>query len=272
MTTSISLDVARRLSRPSNSQTQQKNADLIPASSLRDYVKHKPKSNGRIFRLRDPLTTLDGRKIPFDFDEEYNTTATFRDALILKAQADLLAIQNLKDGISKRERLRVLNGVFDASISQFHGFRGILAEIKQEYLTIVNSLVNAEDECSFLRTKVQKLIIQNGKAEDLHKNNKQLLLLQHSMRDLYYSNNRYGQDAHEEDKRLIVAIGKLYIEELRHSSVKDKFDPKWRNNWSFVKDWIKQKVIADDANSGLFALVEKKIEDNVCQLHFTLAL
>ncbi|KAJ3318268.1 hypothetical protein HDV06_000711 [Boothiomyces sp. JEL0866] len=58
-------------------------------------------------------------------------------------------------------RLSVFASCFEQIIQEFTTFGPLLAEIKAEYDKIINNYQQKEDEFTFLRTKVQKLISQN---------------------------------------------------------------------------------------------------------------
>ncbi|KAJ3274301.1 hypothetical protein HDV01_003145 [Terramyces sp. JEL0728] len=58
-------------------------------------------------------------------------------------------------------RLSVYSTCFEQIIQEFTTFGPLLAEIKAEYDKILNNYQEKEDEFTFLRTKVQKLISQN---------------------------------------------------------------------------------------------------------------
>ncbi|KAJ3312910.1 Clathrin heavy chain linker domain-containing protein 1 [Boothiomyces sp. JEL0838] len=98
----------------------------------------------------------DGIKIKYNDNAKQDKLKKFKE--YIKTE---LAASGCPDKGPDIGRLRVYATCFEQIIQEFTTFGPLLAEIKAEYDKIINNYQEKEDEFTFLRTKVQKLISQN---------------------------------------------------------------------------------------------------------------
>ncbi|KAJ3255492.1 Clathrin heavy chain linker domain-containing protein 1 [Boothiomyces macroporosus] len=98
----------------------------------------------------------DGIKIKYNDNAKQDKLKKFKE--YIKTE---LAASGCPDRGPDIGRLRVHATCFEQIIQEFTTFGPLLAEIKAEYDKIINNYQEKEDEFTFLRTKVQKLISQN---------------------------------------------------------------------------------------------------------------
>ncbi|KAI9360438.1 hypothetical protein DFJ73DRAFT_81754 [Zopfochytrium polystomum] len=111
-------------------------------------------------------------------------------------------------------RLEVYRMAFDKLISEFKVFGPVFAEIKHEYDCIINTYFTNQEELSFLRAKVRKLLAQNENRLLLKYERKRTLELERQLESLVLEN----EELKAELKRKLV----LYASYLPPSVLYDK--------------------------------------------------
>ncbi|KAJ3015265.1 hypothetical protein HKX48_004691 [Thoreauomyces humboldtii] len=102
-------------------------------------------------------------------------------------------------------RLELLRNTFESTVDQFRNFRPLLVDIKREYDRTIDALVNLTQEKTYLRSKIQTLICENGSEEQLdHLRGK---LVQLSFRNSMVVEENDVLKQSEEDEELNFLLG-----------------------------------------------------------------
>ncbi|KAJ3188064.1 hypothetical protein HK101_009234 [Irineochytrium annulatum] len=169
-------------------------------------------------------------------------------------------------------RLEALNVIFDDVISNLTTLRPLLSEVQREYHAVIESICNMEKEKGFLRTKIQKLVCDNGTEEMLKQESAKVAHLTARLEVTQTTNaksvnennwsvgsvtnvpSRLKTQIKEEEQGFVNYVGEIFLREL--NSIADetqRMSMKFKGRKVFISEWLltesKKVPIFEEAES-----------------------
>ncbi|KAI8925785.1 hypothetical protein BC831DRAFT_459444 [Entophlyctis helioformis] len=178
---------------------------------------------------------------------------------------DAIMQQEYRDGYAScsdlldKGRIRALNTTFQRIIQNFTTYSALLSEIQNEYMLVIRAIMNILDEKSFLRAKINKLLVEHATKDALEAEHQHIVQLVASWELATEQRQHTMVQDKEAEKRFLVRVSELFDKELaKKQPEKRRKDLTYLGRWRFVKDWIEERAPFDATLRDLHARLKEQ--------------
>ncbi|KAH6575090.1 hypothetical protein BASA62_002127 [Batrachochytrium salamandrivorans] len=216
----------------------------------------KSMSDGH-FYLQTEFSRSLFKKISNEAEDTDSTSTTLTDLDAHMQKVFRVPFSNTTDLLCK-DRIQCLDRCLERVIQICRPYADLLSQIQNEYHLVIKSVLNINDEKAFLRTKINRLLVEYATTNALESEKVRIVGLVAAWDFAESHRHRIQVQSEKEELSFIEMVGNLFPLEVEKSqSEKSKKDILYLGRWSFVKSWIEQRASSDTLLKDLFEKLEK---------------